>query len=191
MKLNKNQKNAVKLIPLAAVLSLVLMGASECEGGEDAPAPDSDSSQKYKDGSKVPVDDKVYAITGEVIGPVNETTRQVEPGKGEINGSLCGNYGSLNGSFTGPVEKGKGFVRIRVQKSSPSTDLAPVGDVTIIKTSDTKAKALLNGDIVQFKCRRQYEALAAVKDNEKFDKTKVETWELDYCRLSTPVITVK
>ena len=38
---------------------------------------------------------------------------------------------------------------------------------------------------------RQYEALAAVRDNEKFSKTKVETWELDYCRLASPVIDVR
>lgn len=189
--MNQNQKKAVRLLPLAAIFAVIMMGADECSTEESAPPPDSDSQQKYKDGSKVPIDDKVYSITGEVIGPVNETTRQVEPGKGSVDGALYGNYGSLNGSFTGPIEAGKGFVRIRVQTSEPSTDLAPRGDVTIIKTSDTKAKALLNGDIVTFKCRRQYEAIAAVKNNEKFNQDKVETWELDYCRLASPVIEVK
>lgn len=173
-----------------AILSTMLFAAESCDG-ETAPEAESDSSQNYKAGSKVPVDDNVYLIKGEVIGPVNDVTRQVEPAQGEISGFAYGGYASMNGSFTGPIEAGKGFVRLRVQTVSPSTEQAPVGDVTIIKTSDTKAKALLNGDIVQFKCRRQYEALAAVKDNEKFDAEKVETWELDYCRLASPVIEVK
>ena len=184
----KTKKTSIVAVALA---SMLLFGAESCDTGETAPAPDSDSSQSYKSGSTVPVDDDVYTITGEVIGEVNETSRQIEPAQGQMSGSLYGNYGRMQGSFTGPIEAGKGFVRIRVQNSSPQTDLAPVGDVTIIKTSDTKAKALLNGDVVSFKCRRQYEALAAVKDNEKFDSKKVETWELDYCRLASPVISVE
>ncbi len=175
----------------AALAATTILGTGCSATTGEAPAPDSDSSQSYKEGSKVPVDDEVYTITGEVIGEVNETSRQVEPAQGQMSGSLYGNYGSMQGSFTGPIEAGKGFVRIRVQSSKPSTDLAPEGDVTIIKTSDTKAKALLNGDIVSFKCRRQYEALAAVRESETFNSDKVETWELDYCRLASPVITVE
>ncbi len=184
----KFQKRHLVIFPVLAVAFLT--SAESCES-ESAPAPDSDSSQNFADGAKVPIDDNVYLIKGEVIGEVNATTRQITPAEGSISGFATQTYGSLNGSFTGPVEAGKGFVRIRVETSSPETDLAPLGDVTIIKTSDTKVKALLNGDIVSFKCRRQYEALAAVKDNEKFDADKVQTWELDYCRLATPVIEVK
>jgi len=174
-----------------ALFSVFAFGAESCESEETAPAPDSDSSQSFKEGAKIPVDTEVYVITGEVIGEVNSVTRQVEPAQGQVNGSLYGSYGSLSGSFTGPIEKGKGFVRVRVQSSEPSTELAPVGDVAIIKTSDTKVSALLNGDIITFKCRRQYENIAAIKENEKFDADKLATWELDYCRLAAPVIAVE
>lgn len=191
MHMNTNFKRTLKIAPLAAVLSLVLMGASDCDGGEEAPSADSDSSQSYKEGSKIPVDKEVYQITGEVVGPVNDLTRQVEPAKGETSGYIYGNYGSISGSFTGPIEAGKGFVRLLVQSSEPSTDLAPTGDVTIIKTSDTKVKALLPGDVVEFKCRRQYENIAAVVENQEFDPDDVAAWELDYCRLASPVITVR
>jgi hypothetical protein len=44
---------------------------------------------------------------------------------------------------------------------------------------------------VTFKCRAQYEAVAAVRENESFNQAKVETWELDYCRMATPVIDVR
>lgn len=179
-------KNKKYLLAAAALASAIMFGAESCESESD-PSVESDSSQSYASGSKVESDTNAYLIKGEVVGPVNETTRQVTPGQGDI----FGYNGYLNGSFTGPVEKGKGFVRIRVESASPSTDLAPVGQVTIVKTSDTKAKALMNGDVVSFKCRRQYEAVAAVRNNQKFDKKSDGTWELDYCRLATPVIVVK
>lgn len=182
------------LIILVAILSTFMFAAESCDENS-APSADSDSRQKYADGSTIPVDDNVYELKGEVIGPVNEVTRQVEPSKGSLSGPACygtsGCFGGTSGTFTGPIEAGKTFIRLRVQSASPSTDLAPIGDVSIIKTSDTKAAALLTGDIVTFKCRRQYEAVAAVRDNEKFNADKLETWELDYCRLATPVIDVK
>ena len=59
----------------------------------------------------------------------------------------------------------------------------------IFKFTDTKATALLPGDVVEFKCRRQYEAVAPVKDAERFDEDKFSTWEFDFCRLTTGVIT--
>lgn len=191
----KNRKKFWRLVPLAIVLSFVLMGADECEGEDAAPSVDSDSSQEYKPDSKIPVDDGVYEVTGEVSAEVNSVTRQVEAGGGELSGPTCfgtsGCYGGTSASFFGPVEKGKGYVRLLVQSTNPETSLASVGQVAILKVSDTKATALLPGDIVTFKCRRQYEAIAAVKDNQTFDADAVETWELDYCRLASPEITVR
>lgn len=170
-----------------AALILGALALTACgSDAESNPAPESDSQVDFKDGSTIPVDKNVYLIQGEVIGEVNETTRQVSPAEGSISGSQY----YVSGSFTGPITDGKGFVRIRVQKIDPVLGYAPVGDVVILKTSDTKAKALLNGDVVQFKCRSQYEAVAAILKNERFDETKFATYELDYCRLAAPVITV-
>lgn len=181
-----NKKKVFSTIALAGAMSFVLMGASECEGPSD-PEVESDSKQTYKSGSKAPVDSEVYTITGEVSGAVNETTRQTEAAKG--NAWMFGGMGQAE--YFGPVEKGKGFVRLLVTTVSPSTDLATPENLTLLKVSDTKAKALLPGDIVTFKCRRQYEALAAVRDGEAFDKNKSATWELDYCRLASPQVKVK
>jgi hypothetical protein len=180
------------VIPVV-LAATVLFAAEDCDGGEEAPGVESDSSQSYEDGSKIPVDKEIYTITGTVVGEVTDLTRQVEPGKGSIDTPVCygtsGCYGGGGGTFTGPVEAGKGFVRLAVEEVSPVTELAQVGRVSILKTTDSKVKALLVGDRVTFKCRRQYEAIAAVADNQDFDADEVETWELDYCRLDTAVIT--
>lgn len=180
------------LTVLIALATLLLVGA--CAEGT-APQVDSDSSQSYKnDGksSRVPIDDHVYEITGEVVGPVNSVTRQVKAAEGSTSGTLYGNYGSMSGSYFGEINKGKGYVRILVSSASPSTVSAQEGSVSILKVTDTKATALEEGDVVTFKCRRQYEAIAAVRDNQKFNAkdTRLETWELDYCRMESAVISV-
>lgn len=167
----------------AAMCGLILT-AGACDSN---PTADSDSKQSYGSDAKVDVDEKTYVITGEVVTQVNSLTRQVEPAKG----SITGYNGYTSGSFTGPVEAGKGFVRLKVSVSNPAAPEAPVGEVAIIKTTDTKVTALMAGDVITFKCRRQYENIAAVKDGQKFNKEEVGTWELDYCRLASPVIQVR
>ena len=86
--------------------------------------------------------------------------------------------------------KGKNL-RLLVHSVEPATPLAQPDRIVLIKTSDTKASALLTGDIVTFRCRAQYKAVAAVRENEDFYPSKVATWELDYCRLATPVISIE
>jgi hypothetical protein len=173
------------------LLALLVLSVTGCTEQESAPSVDSDSSQSYASGSTVAVDDNVYTISGEVVAEVNSVTRQISPASGSVGGSAFAGTGFVSGSYFGEVTGGKGYVRLLVNSIEPSTDLAQVGSVSILKVSDTKATALVTGDLVTFKCRRQYEALAAVKDNQKFDREKVETWELDYCRLATAVIDVK
>lgn len=166
-----------KLVLLLTVLVL-LVGCGDVDA---LPAPDSDSAQSYKSGSKIPVDDDIYTITGKVTADVNSITRQ---GSG---GSLSAYDGYMSGSFWSETT-GKGFVRLFVHTATPATNLAPPERLIILKTTDSKVTALYPGDIVTFKCRRQYEALAAVRENETFNAGRVETWELDYCRLVNPVV---
>lgn len=179
---------------ILAVL-IALLALTACTEEENAaPAADSDSAQEYKE-SKIPVDDNVYDITGEVVSDVDSLTRQTKPGGGSISAPVCagtsGCFGGGGGTLFGPTVEGKGYVRLKVLSSKPSTDLAPEGQVVIIKATDTKASILLPGDRVTFRCRRQYEAVAAVRENQSFKQDEVATWELDYCRLSSPVIDVK
>ena len=174
----------------AGVVSLALFGILTAESCGGNPSPDSDSSYGYASGSKIDVDQHTYLITGEVTGQVNNLTRQVKPAEGSLSGTqYSSGYGTLTGSFTGPIEAGKGFVRLLV--TSSNMDIAPVGELTILKTVDTKVTALLPGDVVTFKCRKQYENIAAVKEDQKFNKDEVATWEADFCRLTTGVVQAK
>jgi hypothetical protein len=187
----KGKKASLVGLLMAGVF--VFTGAADCSG-ESNPAPDSDSSQSYDSGSKIPTDTAVYDIVGTVTAGVKSLTRQEQAAHGSsfgyVGGSGAGFSGFSSGSYFGPVQTGRGFVRITVDSATPATDLAPVGDTVILKVSDTKGTALLPGDTVKFRCRRQYEAVAAIKNNQKFDASADETWELDYCRLASPVITV-
>lgn len=167
-----------KILFVLALFTVLTLSAC----AEEAPKPESDSSQQYSATARVPVDDAVYTIEGTVAGDIQSLTRQTQVASGSFAGSSFGFYGS----YFGAEFKGKGFVRLLVERSE--TDLAPIGRVTLLKVTDTKAILLLPGDKVTFKCRRQYEAIAAVTQFEEFDTKKVETWELDYCRLASPVV---
>lgn len=168
------------------LLPLLLVG---CRG--QAPQAASDSPQTYNANARIPVDDNVYTITGEVVGDISSLSQQTTPAQGDLTGLQARGYGYLGGSYFGAEFEGKGFVRLLVHTAEPSTRLAPLEEIVIVKTTDTKAVVLLPGDVVTFKCRAQYEAVAAVRENEAFDEDKLETWELDYCRMVTPVIDVR
>lgn len=172
---------------VALLLVMLVLSGAMCDSNA-APAPESDSSQSFNSDARIPVDDNVYTITGQVVGEVSSITRQTQAGHGSISGFSSSGSGYVGGSFYGPEFGGKGFVRLYIEHSD--SPLAPVEGIVLIKSSDTKGSALLPGDRVTFKCRAQYEAVAAVRENESFDTNKLATWELDYCRLSTPTIEI-
>ena len=168
-----------------SVLAVLLATAFACQFNEPPP-PGSDSGQTYNARCcGIPVDTNVYTITGEVVADVETLQRRIAPAQF--------GYTEYGGTFFSPQFGGKGFVRLLVHSVTPRTTLAQPDRIVLIKTSDTKASALLPKDIVTFLCRAQYEAVAPVLINEDFDAEKariVETWELDYCRMETPVVSV-
>lgn len=173
-----------KLAVLLAVASVLALGA--CDAATKDPTAQSDNVEaSFKGSPKVPVDRNLYVLKGEVFGDVSSLTRQVDPGGGQIFG--YGGY--VSGSVNGARYAGKGYVRLKLVSIDPA---APFGtkaeDVVIIKTADTKAAALLPGDVVEFKCRAQYESVAPIQTNERFNKDTYASWEFDFCRLSTPDI---
>ena len=181
---------SLNLLGLAFIIAALLL--SGCAG--QVPV-ESDSDQAYVSGSYVPLDYNYYSIKGTVVGDlISKDTGQAA---GRIVGSNVGiapgNGGLATSSFSGTYfpggVTGKGFVRIHVEDSTPDTPLAPDGSVVILKTTDLKAIALLPGDYVEFICRAQFEAVAAVDNQERFDKELAGTWEIDYCRLKSPVLT--
>lgn len=156
-------------------LIVILLVACETD---ELPPPESDSDQYYEGKARIPVDDNVYEIEGVVAGVPDSLVRQTQAARGYVvDGS---------GSYFGAQLSGKGFVTLMVESVQPQTDTAEVGSLVILKTTDTKAVKLLPGYRVKFKCRRQYEAVAAVRNMETFDSDKLATWELDYCRMADP-----
>lgn len=169
------------LMIFALAIALLLSG---CRANQP-PAPDSDSNQAFEMGSTIPVDDNVYTIKGKVVADIGNLQQQQAKGSVSGGGSAYGAF--VSGSYAMWTE-GKGFVRLEIKGIDPYTDYVQAGDVIIAKTTDQKVMALLPGDEITFKCRMQYEAVAAVRDNETFDATKLSTWEADYCRMVTPKI---
>ncbi len=150
-------------------------------GCQWAPAPTSSSGFNYAWLTTIPVDERVYTITGTVTAEVESLVRQTAPSQAQSYNTDGLSYST----YYGPQLNGKGMVRLTVADSD--AELAPVGSTVILKLDDTKGILLLPGDQVTFKCRAQFEAIAAVMKQQAFDQT-AGTWELDYCRLASPVV---
>ena len=129
-----------------------------------------------------PQDTNMYLIRGTIVADITSLTRQIAP----ASGGMYGNYAY----YTGPIIDGKTFLRIVLIESRPKLPNIEKGQILIIKSVDTKAQALLPGDTLSFKCRRQYEAVAKLS-TEDIDWNKQASWEIDFCRLVDGVITIK
>lgn len=169
---------------LVSISVFVLIAMSACA---TSPSAQSDNGEAYFGNmfstEKIPIDDNVYTFKGKVIEDVASLTRQISPAYG-------GAYGNGYGYYRGETIDGKSFIRIVVSDVSPATSKEFYSDNGVIfKFTDTKATALLPGDVIEFKCRRQYEAIAPVRSGEPFDVDDFETWEFDFCRLTTGIIT--
>lgn len=165
------------------LLSLVLGGCIDTSPKN--PGVDSDSPQSYHR-TDIPVDTAYYTISGTVDAGPESVVRQTDPGRGSLTGVGMSGSGVITGSSIGPEYAGKSVVRLMV--SASDSPLAPPERVVILKASDIKAVGLLPGDHVTFVCRAQYEAVGAVMERERIDLDAAATWELDYCRLTTPTI---
>lgn len=172
----------------AIIAGLLFVACADTE--PQAPRPDSDSAQTY-DGGRIPVDNNIYEVVGVVQSPMESLVRQTRAASGSASGVMISGTGTMSGSYHGPEFDGKGFIRIALESITPTPQQfeVPAGATIIVKSSDTKAILVGAGDRVYLRCRVQYEAVAAVLEREKFDANTVATWELDYCRLASPVVT--
>jgi len=161
---------------LLSWLSLLLLSACQ-----RAPAPESSSGLNYAWRTTIPVDTNVYTIRGKVDNDVESLLRQTQVAQAQTYSAEGVSYGN----FSGPEISGKGMVRLVVAASD--SELAPVDSTVILKLDDTKGVMLQPGDSVTLKCRAQFEAIAAVVNRQSFDEA-AGTWELDYCRLASPVV---
>jgi hypothetical protein len=167
------------LIPLAG-LAVVLLAVVGCQR---APAPESSSGLNYAWRTTIPVDTAVYTLRGTVANDVDSLVRQTQRAEAQTYSAEGVSYGT----YAGAEFNGKGMVRFMVAESD--SPLAPVGSTVILKFDDTKGVMLLPGDGLTVKCRAQFEPLAAVVNRQPFVEA-AGVWELDYCRLTTPVVSV-
>jgi len=158
------------------LLMIWLLGACQ-----RSPAPESNNGLSYAWFTTIPVDTVVYTLTGTVTTEVESLVRQTAPAQVQSYSAEGLSYST----YYGPQMNGKGMVRLTVEASD--AELAPVGSTVILKLDDTKGILLLPGDRITFKCRAQFEAISAVMNRQEFDPA-AGTWELDYCRLATPVV---
>ena len=155
--------------------------------------PDDDSRWTWDEGSvDIPCDENIYTITG-TITSAESMVRQIAPASGSGScsyyGGIGGGYGGCSSWSRGEIIDGKGYVLLTVESSD--SPYAPAGATVILKTSDTKAVFIPEGYRSTFKCRHEYEAVAALVDMEKFDDwtlDEVRTDELDFCRMVNPII---
>lgn len=165
----------MKVTALLLMLTLLL---SACQR---APAPDSSNGLSYGWGTTIPVDTKVYTLSGEVVADGESLVRQSAPAQMQSYSY----EGASLATWYGAEQNGKGMVRLRVVTSD--SELAPADSTVILKMDDTKGVLLREGDQITVKCRAQFEAIAPVMQRQTFDPA-AGVWELDYCRLSTPVV---
>jgi len=164
------------------ILAVILMSA--CAPVNQAPPPQSDSDENFNYGAEIPIDDNIYTLEVMINSEMNSLTEQLS--QSSLSGYSTGSFGYVSG-YGNSWQEGKGFIRVKVVSINPYSEYVAMGDNVIIKTTDTKMRALIPNDIVMIKCRMQYESVAAVRQNEVFDNAKeYETWELDYCRMITP-----
>lgn len=166
------------IVVVAVIVALFVLGACQQVPGQ---VPESDSSYGYSAGGSLPIDPKIYTISGYVYADIDSMVIQSQAASGRV-------YSSGYGVYHGAEYSGKTLVRLFVEKSD--SQYALVESVVILKASDTKAAALMPKDRVTFKCRLQAEAIAAIFSGESFNQSEGLTYELDYCRLYSPVVDV-
>lgn len=189
---------------LVVVVALGACGAPPNSATSVGSLPRSDGNGNWDASQTLEQDPTVFRVTGVVQAAPASIVQQ-----NGVNGSFYRGSGYIAGGGT----EGKGFVRLLVTgviaKRQPPisatevitatlTPPAPVevaqelvapGDLVILKTEDTKASALVDGDAVTFICRVQREVVSPVLTNETGVAEKgLIVQELDYCRLDGPVV---
>lgn len=84
-------------------------------------------------------------------------------------------------------QDGKGLVSVHVNNISPALDYLKPGTDIVLKTTDLKIMAIDPGYTFEVKCRSDYEPVASLQDNE-YTTERYDTYELDYCRMTNPMI---
>ena len=158
---------------LAAILFVILLSACSTQT--------SDSGKTLKTIGKR-VDSNIYKLNVTMLG--EPISNRVIGGEG-VSRQYKDIYGFGN---TRLWQDGKGLVSVHVNSISPNLDYIKPGMDIVLKTTDLKVMAIDPGYTFEVRCRNDYEPVASLQDNE-VTNSEYDTYELDYCRMSTPGIT--
>lgn len=182
---------------LIVLVGIVVLLLAACSGQ----VAESDSDKQFAtvrgEGLQTSIDFGVYVVHG-VVEPVIVPIDKVVGYDGETVPHLVElPYYQMDG---------KSLLRVRVTEieytaSDVKVDLlqerteaidteAIIGQAAILKVSDAKMFGVAVGDTVRLSCRAEPENLAAVAQAEPF-QIGLETWELDWCRFTNPVVDVE
>ncbi len=166
-----NKRNFI-FITLAVLLLLVAFSGCSTRT--------SDSGYSLKTVGKR-IDSNIYILNVTMLGdPVSNKNLGGE--------GVSRQYSDLYGWGNSRIwQDGKGLVSVHVNSVSPALDYVKPGTDIVLKTTDLKIMAISEGYSFEVRCRNDYEPVAALQDNE-ISNDRYDTYELDYCRMTNPII---
>ena len=165
-------KTKTKFIMLIALLTLIVAG---CQ----TRISDSGFSQKTVGKN---IDSTIYILNVTMLGEVASNKDLSAEGTGRQYSDIYG-YSDMR-----LWQDGKGLISVHVNSINPSLNYIKPDTDIILKTTDLKIMAITPGYQFEVKCRSDYEPVASLEDNE-MTTDRHTTYELDYCRMTTPEIT--
>lgn len=163
-------------------VAALLLGCMPVSDGADTAASENTVA---KSNGNIYYDPSLYTMTVRIGGSPKEHT--------EIHASGSASYyNGIGGGSMVVWQDGKGIIPAYVIEMEPTSSIVSVGDSILLKTEDLKMSRLEEGWVVEIKCRMDYEPLTELHvPNEVVDAELTQTWELDLCRMSSPVFIVE
>lgn len=165
-------KSKTKFLPLIILMALLVAG---CQ----TRISDSGFSQKTVGKN---IDSTIYILNVTMLGEVTSNKDLSAQGTGRQYSDIYG-YDNMR-----LWQDGKGLISVHVNSISPSLNYIKPNTDIILKTTDLKIMAITAGYQFEVKCRSDYEPVASLEDNE-MTTDRYTTYELDFCRMTTPEIT--
>ncbi len=191
------RKSSPVTFVLTIIVLLLCLGAIACSGQ----VAESDSDKSFASirgaGLQTSIDFGVYSITGvvepmivpveKIVGYAGETvTTMVERPYYQMDGKSLLRLNVTHATYA-PSDV-KVDLLIEVTEAIKTAHLEDA--VVVVKISDSKMFGIVVGDTVRLSCRAEPENLAAVANDEPFQHD-LETWELDWCRFTSPVVDIE
>ena len=166
------KKRTIVILIIGVCLCAVVVGACTTRT--------SDSGYSLKTiGNKI--DSNIYVLNVTMLG-------EPESNKNLGGEGVARQYSDIYGFGNSRLwQDGKGMISVHVNSISPSLDYVKPNTDVVLKTTDLKIMAIDPGYSFEVRCRNDYEPVASLQNNEVTSE-RYDTWELDYCRMTNPLI---